>query len=162
VGLLVVLRASGGQSEEPPKDWIVKEESWVGHTNPDVCVDQMTSWDNYYLGGGKILRQKFIQPGHNYEGTEVIQLDKDTTARFEVALTNVRNNLGYLPSQVTSLPKEHVSYQNVNLEFKGKGEAAASLSVVTGIRKEFGDEEPQKTGVEDLDFVIETLNRPKE
>jgi hypothetical protein len=168
VGLLVtfnILNASGvigAPSEEPPKDWIVKQDAWFGHTDPNVRGGLLTSSDNYYLGHGKVLRQKFIQPGHVYETTEVIQLDKPTTTKFESALANVRNNLGNLPSQVTSLPKEHVSYLAVNLQFRGKGEAFASLQVVTNIRKEFGDDEPQKTGVDDLDFIIKTLNTPEE
>lgn len=149
-------------SQEPPKDWIVKEESWFDATDPNVCVDQFESWDNYYLGGGKILRLKFIQPGHSYETTELIELDQETAEKFDIALANIRSDLGNLPDKVSSLPQEHVSYNSVNLSFKGKGDAVVSLRVVTNIRKDSGDGEIQKTGVEDLDFVIETLYTRKE
>ena len=59
------------------------------------------------------------------------------------------------------LPHAGASYYTVKLHFRGSGDAFSFLQVQTNVRKDFRDEEPQNTGVEDLDFVIETLNTPE-
>lgn len=159
--LITPLYAKAEFNEAPPEpeNWLVKEESWIGHTDPNVCVDQFESHNNYYVGNGKIIRQKFIEPGHFFGGTQVIQLDKETTTEFEEALANVRKNLDFLASNASPLSKGCIDtgYTHITLTFRNEGDSPAAWKVLKYIKMETGDNQPHSAELEDLDFVLEKL-----
>jgi hypothetical protein len=139
-----------------PKGWVVYSESFYNVTDINVRVSQYNDIKNYYVGDGKIVRNIYKLPGHIPDRQEEIVLDKETTAKFEKALANVKSELKVLLGE-SNKPLEYTeSYTLGRLFFANK----IVLEALVSQRLRNGDS-VDTTGNEDLDFVFKTLSTPK-
>jgi hypothetical protein len=139
-----------------PKGWVVYSESFYNVTDINVRVSQYNDIKNYYVGDGKIVRNIYKLPGHIPDRQEEIVLDKETTAKFEKALANVKSELKVLLGKSSKVSEDVESYTLGRLFYPNK----IVLEALTKQSLKNGDS-VETTGNEDLDFVFETLSTPK-
>jgi hypothetical protein len=139
-----------------PKGWVVYSESFYNVIDINVSVSQYNDIKNYYAGNGKIVRNIYKLPGRIPDRQEEIILDKETAAKFEKALANVKSELKVLLGK-SNKPLEYTeSYTLGRLFFPNK----IVLEALVSQRLRNGDS-VDTTGNEDLDFVFRTLSTPK-